>query len=357
MALTRLLNIAYPLTISGLVGTVGYVVIDPAGNTLVARTTAGITEAPGLPGLYLATVAIDPAWSGLIVWDDGSGANPVTIPFEATSASSVTGPDPTNVLLFINDEGGVLTDLDFPPVLRDTDNTYGVKRTDTGNVIVASGAASMTRLSTGVYSYDPGLAYVDVPLTYAVEYTSGGVTLHADGLFRAAMSAAGHWATISDMVLELLGQTNYNVNADGENNGLQADIDANGEDSLDGSDVETNLLLREAGIPIPYVPINNDIRATIRYGARKIATGLLLNKRAYQRDPSKTPTAGDALITKGTDIITRLAKTGDLTVTTEDDAYTVAAPVAAGATVDPNGCPLPATVCGWPPYRYYSRVD
>jgi hypothetical protein len=56
---------------TGLAGTLGYTVTGSGGSTLVARTTAGVTEVG--PGLYVASVPWNSAWSGLVAWDAGSG--------------------------------------------------------------------------------------------------------------------------------------------------------------------------------------------------------------------------------------------------------------------------------------------
>jgi len=63
----------------------------------------------------------------------------------------------------------VLTDMDSV-LLRDKDGTYGVKRNDTGEVVVAAGTA-MTKESTGVYTHtfdDPAL---DLTYTYVLQVT------------------------------------------------------------------------------------------------------------------------------------------------------------------------------------------
>jgi hypothetical protein len=49
------------------IATVGY---TPAG---LPRVTAGVAEAAGVPGLYLATATLPDSWSGVIDWDTGEG--------------------------------------------------------------------------------------------------------------------------------------------------------------------------------------------------------------------------------------------------------------------------------------------
>lgn len=74
---------------TGLVGTIGYKIEDTLGNTVVARTTAGIVASA--PTSYLATVPAAPA-AGMyvLVWDTGG-----TSPTYATETLTVTvSPDP-----------------------------------------------------------------------------------------------------------------------------------------------------------------------------------------------------------------------------------------------------------------------
>ena len=64
---------------SGLVGTIGVRVIDPAtSTTIVARTTAGIVEYPAGTGFYTATIDLTALPSApapghyYVMWDDGA---------------------------------------------------------------------------------------------------------------------------------------------------------------------------------------------------------------------------------------------------------------------------------------------
>ena len=70
----------------------------------------------------------------------------------------------TTTLTFEHKVDGVLTDLDAAPTLSESTATYGVRRTDTNATVVADNT-SMTKQSTGIYTYtidpDPatGLTY------------------------------------------------------------------------------------------------------------------------------------------------------------------------------------------------------
>ena len=63
-------SVAFPSSMTGLVGTVGYTQIKADGTTAVARTTAGIVELGN--GAYGVTVTPDAA-AAIIKWDSGGG--------------------------------------------------------------------------------------------------------------------------------------------------------------------------------------------------------------------------------------------------------------------------------------------
>jgi hypothetical protein len=69
--ITRRLDVS--LLQSGLAGTLGYTVRGVGGATLIARTTAGISE-DGTSANYWVDVANwDTSWAGSVVWDAGAG--------------------------------------------------------------------------------------------------------------------------------------------------------------------------------------------------------------------------------------------------------------------------------------------
>lgn len=70
---------------------------------------------------------------------------------------------------------GLVTDLATTPTLNNSGGTFGVRRLDTGAVVVSAGT-SLTRISEGTYQHSfadpaPGLTY-----EYAFDYTIDGVT-------------------------------------------------------------------------------------------------------------------------------------------------------------------------------------
>lgn len=73
---------------TGLVGTMGIQVLDNKGAVVIARTTAGIVEAPAGSGSYIATLtAPSTAGTYVVVWDDGS-ISPTTTATEELIATS-----------------------------------------------------------------------------------------------------------------------------------------------------------------------------------------------------------------------------------------------------------------------------
>jgi hypothetical protein len=52
--------------------TIGYALINSDGTEKQARTTIGIIEVSST-GIYIADLAFDDTWSGLILWDTGEG--------------------------------------------------------------------------------------------------------------------------------------------------------------------------------------------------------------------------------------------------------------------------------------------
>lgn len=64
--------------------------------------------------------------------------------------------------------GGVLTDADSPPVLRDPTAAFGMRRADTLAIVVAAGTA-LTKVATGVYERTVTDLVVGVTYTYWIE--------------------------------------------------------------------------------------------------------------------------------------------------------------------------------------------
>ena len=75
---------------------------------------------------------------------------------------------------------GALVDADAPPTLAAKDGTYGVKRADTGAVVVAAGAA-MARLSLGQYTYELTGAVAGVKYLYVARVVYKGAPSYVPG--------------------------------------------------------------------------------------------------------------------------------------------------------------------------------
>jgi hypothetical protein len=162
------------------------------------------------------------------------------------------------------------------------------------------------------------------------------------------------YPTIDDLYLEL-GETNDTVHADLENNRLPADIAQMNNDAINSAVVWLNLILAGESAVFPLEVTNADTFTALRLIGRKYAAGELLNKREEQqgKEPGKV-TAGDGKIAKAKELMDLLIKAGlpGVTVTGPAGTFTMDAPIAVAATVDANGCDLPA--CD-PCVPYYSR--
>lgn len=120
----------------GLVGMLGYRVLDNAGSTKIARATAGVVADAG--GNYHATPPLDRAWGAwLVIWDNGAGQY-------AAQATNVSASSP----LFVASG--------FPTGLVGT-LSYSVKDGD-GNVLLAPITAGIVEIGYGAYWVKPDSA-------------------------------------------------------------------------------------------------------------------------------------------------------------------------------------------------------
>jgi len=92
---------------------------------------------------------------------------------------------------------GVLTDV-TSVVLSDPTATYGVKRNDTGAVVVADGVA-MTRASTGVYRHTFAEPEQYLTYTYWVEWVYAGQTYRDEHTVTGTVASAGQVCTLEDV--------------------------------------------------------------------------------------------------------------------------------------------------------------
>src|SRR4051794_23381022 len=77
---------------TGLVGTLGIRILDNAGGTALARTTAGIAEFPAGSGFYAVTLTA-PSTAGqyTVMWDTGSVSPSTTFTDDLIVTSSAAG--------------------------------------------------------------------------------------------------------------------------------------------------------------------------------------------------------------------------------------------------------------------------
>lgn len=89
--------------------------------------------------------------------------------------------------------GGVATDADQTPVLRDDTLAWGVRRTDTGEVLVpvVPAPAQYTRTGTGAYQYTLADAVAGVTYEYAFEAVVDGTTYHGTKVKTAPPDVSG----------------------------------------------------------------------------------------------------------------------------------------------------------------------
>jgi len=99
---------------------------------------------------------------------------------------------------------GALTDV-TSVLLSDPTAAYGVKRNDTGAVVVADGAA-MTKVSTGVYRYTFAEPEIGLSYTYWVEWVYSGETYRDEHTVTGTAASAGRICTLAD-VKDRLGES------------------------------------------------------------------------------------------------------------------------------------------------------
>lgn len=83
--------------------------------------------------------------------------------------------------------GGVLTNV-ASAVLSDPTGTYGIKRNDTGAVVVADGTA-LTNTAVGVYQHTFADPVFDLEYTSWLEFVRAGATVRAEKVFLGPLSA------------------------------------------------------------------------------------------------------------------------------------------------------------------------
>lgn len=122
---------------------------------------------------------------------------------------------------------GLLADADSSPLLTDSAATYGVKRLDTGAVVISAEtfAAGITHDGTGLYSYTLTNPISGVQYQAAFKTVVGGRTLYS---FRALEFSAGHYGSRAG-IEDIYGVVNVfeyaNIDSDGNTTTIANRID------------------------------------------------------------------------------------------------------------------------------------
>jgi hypothetical protein len=158
------------------------------------------------------------------------------------------------ILNFTMRVGGVLTDATSVK-LSDPTGTFGVRRQDTGDIIVADGT-DYSHDGTGVYSYtiDGDLLVAGKVYEYWRERVYNGVTARVERTFTAGLAEATGWYTNQTLMRNYAGRKNLDEYADVEGNKSDDDIIAGIQSGIDMAASFTNRLARAAGhtnVPLP----------------------------------------------------------------------------------------------------------
>ena len=110
-----------------------------------------------------------------------------------------------STITFLHAISGVNTDVTSAK-LSDSTGTYGVRRTDTGAVVVNDGT-DMTRVSAGLYQYEFTDPANDLTYEYAVEFVYNNVTKYQASTMLGPTSSLGG-TTLSDLISRVRVNTN-----------------------------------------------------------------------------------------------------------------------------------------------------
>lgn len=185
---------------------------------------------------------------------------------------------------FILKVEGALTDATSVK-LSDPTATFGARRQDTGDIIVADGA-DLTHDSTGVYSYAfTGLVSGKV-YEYWVEWTYGGVTNRDEREFTAGVNEASGDYTNQAALVAFQSQDNIDIEADIVGSEQPADIEAGVQSGIDLAESEINLRILQRGLTVPWLEATD---ATLWAELQSIATILAYVKIHAKRSQRENP--------------------------------------------------------------------
>lgn len=168
---------------------------------------------------------------------------------------------------------GVLTDATSVK-FSDPTGSFGVRRQDTGEVIVPDGT-DLVRISTGLYSYAiPGEDLVAGKVyEYWIERELGGVTTRTERLFTAGLAKASGSYTDQTRMLLYAGRANLVAHCDVEGNKNDDDVAEGCQSGIDHVESRINIRLVEYGftaIPWP-APDSLDPSNASSAGQKRIA--------------------------------------------------------------------------------------
>jgi hypothetical protein len=189
---------------------------------------------------------------------------------------------------------GVLTDADSAPLLTDADATYGVKRLDTGAVVVAheTVAGGIDHDGTGLYSYTLTAPTPGVTYEASFKFVVGGRTSYSTKTL-TAVDEADHYGSRTG--IEAHGLYNADVAADIESTGDAEEIEARFETALTRADgivrFEAGRLNSAAADLSDVIPASTDTTyyPEIAEGANTYALGYLMQGRGEPVAPGKVP--------------------------------------------------------------------
>lgn len=195
-------------------------------------------------------------------------------------------------ITFTHRSSGVLTDVNTIK-LSDPTGLYGVKRVDTGAIVVPDGK-DILRESLGVYSFtllptvtvDQLLPLVpDVEYEYWIEWTYNGGTRWQDRLFTAkdAVTTATNPYTTWERFKRKWGEKNITTASNKDGKALTPDFEVV-QDAFDHATDEIHDSLRGGvvAVPLDFTAYSDDIPACVREWVHVLAYAHMYDSRGFE---------------------------------------------------------------------------
>jgi hypothetical protein len=293
VAYSRFKTVSFGAAYAGLL-TVGYTLYFADGSLAQARVSAGVIDFGG--GGYGATVAFPSGFTGLIKWDTGDAVPPSATATEAinpvdeeisSQPSSPASGLVQKTLYLRRQVDGLPADV-TSVALADPTGTYGVRRADTGALVIASGVA-MAHASTGVYTFtDPLLSPTVAYQWYAkITNTDGSVEYEP----YTSPAASTHYGSRAGSE-SIFGAANLATWADKDSNGDAAAIAA----AIDAMQTvfDNEIIARAADLRAP-LPLPGDAQYSRLVTYEDTAVGVALYG-GRGRDPKEPKNDYDSLL-------------------------------------------------------------